>query len=160
MADESASVGSGSRQVDVEDVMAAVRARAHGQTEGCPVTGLDRQGHGRDAELYRSVHQASMLSGRFQVDYQLGWRTPVIGHAWLVIRKRIHQEIRIYIDALTRQQSAFNSSVARALARVANRLDDTFTREELAQLRAEIETLRAEVSALSERLAQVERGNA
>ena len=92
------------------------------------------------------LRQVSLLCRSPQVDLKLGWKTPVIGHAWLVFRRRLHQEIRIYIDLLTRQQTSFNTSVARGLAILVERLDDPARRDRLAALETEVGELRREVA--------------
>lgn len=129
--------------------MARVRARARGPSSDAPRPGRWPEGAaGRDPALDRDVQQARLLSDAPRVDVSLGWKTPVVGHAWLAIRRWVHQEIRIYIDALLQQQSAFNVSVARALGRIAERLDASASRAELEALRAEVEALRREVASL------------
>jgi hypothetical protein len=76
----------------------------------------------------------------------------------MLVRQRIHQEIRIYIDALTTQQSNLNAHFIRALTGVVDGLDGfglTLLRrqqqsqaETLENLQGEVERLRAEVERL------------
>ncbi len=115
--------------------MARVRSRSGGADGLWPDDAPGRRG--LDSELRRSLQQARALAGSLRVDYQLGWRTPVIGHAWLVVRRRIHQEIRIYIDALTRQQTAFNSTVVQALGRLVEHSRGLASSAEVAELRSQ-----------------------
>ena len=130
--------------------MARVRARARGQREDEVAAGQAGGVRERDQGLYRDLHQASLLSDSPRADYQPGWKTPIVGHAWLVVRRWLHQEIRIYVDALQEQQSAFNTTVARALTRVVERQEGSASREELAELRAEVEALRRQLAELRE----------
>ena len=135
-------------------MMEAVRARAWGASASAPVpseSAFSRSG-GRDSELHRELGHLRALGGVTRVEDSLGWKTPVIGHFWLVVRRWLHQEIRIYQDALARQQVAFNASAARALFAIAERLDAGATRQELGELRAEVDALRDEVGALRDRL--------
>jgi hypothetical protein len=109
-------------------------------------------------DVYRSLHQARTIGGGISVTYDVGWRTPIIGQAWMVVRQRIHQEIRIYVDALTTQQSSLNAHFIRALTGVVEGLDafglpvlrrqQQTQAETLEKLQAEVERLRAEVETL------------
>lgn len=112
-------------------------------------------------DLYRSLHQARTIGGGISVDYALGWRTPIIGHAWMMVRRRIHQEIRIYIDALTTKQSSLNTYLIRAVTAMVETLEalglPTVKRRQeeqgeiLAALQEEIRTLRSQVAELQTR---------
>jgi hypothetical protein len=66
------------------------------------------------------------------VEYRIGWRTPILGQAWAELRKMIHGEARLYVDALMARQSE---------------LDAAFL-EEVAALREEIGRLADRVAAL------------
>lgn len=157
------------RQVDIEEIMAAVRAglisrkgvsedRLLGEDEAA------RAGPARTfgEEVYRGLHQAKVISGGLQVDYKVGYRTPILGQMWAVVRRRIHQEIRIYIDALARQQTSFNGHVIRALSRVVEGIDRRAADEQAARQaqQAAIEELRGEVALLSERVRELEAARA
>lgn len=109
-------------------------------------------------DLYRSLHQARTIGGGISVDYRLGWRTPILGQIWMRVRQRIHGEIRIYIDALTTQQSNLNGYLIRVTTHMAETLDElglrTMKREQreqadlLAALQEEVRTLRQEIEQL------------
>src|SRR5579884_2906040 len=111
----------------VEAVMARVRASISSTDvksgPGAPSGLRTGDGHLFPDDLYRSLHQARTIGGGMSVDYALGWRTPIIGHLWMIVRQRIHQEIRIYVDALTTQQSNLNTHLVRALTHVVETLD-------------------------------------
>jgi cell shape-determining protein MreC len=74
------------------------------------------------------------------------------------VRQRIHQEIRIYIDALTTQQSNLNGYLIRVATHMVETLDElglrTMKREQreqaelLAALQDEVRALRREVEQL------------
>lgn len=149
----------------VEATMARVRSAGSAAGRSTPGTppGFGADGaHSFPEDLYRSLHQARTIGGGIGVDYALGWRTPIVGQAWMLVRQRIHQEIRIYIDALTAQQSNLNTHLIRALTQVVTTLDglgvSTLKRqqdehtESLAALQAEVQTLRARVEELQARL--------
>jgi hypothetical protein len=76
-----------------------------------------------DDRVYRALHQARLLSGRPPAAQRVEYRTAVIGAAWAVVRRRIHQEIQVHIDSLTRHQISFNSQIARALTHLVDDLD-------------------------------------
>lgn len=149
----------------VEAAMARIRARLRGEPSTAPASLEPRPSEAANLfpdDLYRSLHQARTIGGAFGVSYTLGWRTPIIGHAWMIVRRRIHQEIRIYIDALTAQQSSLNTHLIRVATRLVETLDALgipaiVTRQEeqaaeIAALREEVRALRAEISALRSQL--------
>lgn len=161
----SAATDSAAKRVRVEEIMALVRARAAVDATlndaartanktmalatalaALPVASISPT---QDEELSRSLRQARLLSGQLYVEYKLGWRTPIIGHIWREVRRRIHQEIRIFIDALIKQQTSFNQSVVQVLTRIVDRLAQTPSSAEVAELRLEVAELRVSVSRLS-----------
>jgi hypothetical protein len=154
----------------VEAVMARIRARRSEASSSSPTPVANRFRSGEaflfPEEVYRSIHQARTIGGGIAIDPTLGWRTPIIGQVWLIVRQRIHQEIRIYIDALTAQQSNVNVHLIRIATNVVETLDGlglpALKRQQidqasaLADLQAEVRSLRREVEALSLRLGPVE----
>ena len=150
-----------SQRVNVEEVMARVRSRVRarsGVTAAQELAGTN-QGGGVDRILGPSVlstlHQANLLATVPAVEYELGWRTPVIGHAWREVRRRIHQEIRIYLDAMWKQQAAFNVSIVKVLTGIVRGFEAMASQSEVEELRARIEEvtqLREEVAELRKQL--------
>lgn len=152
----------------VEETMARVRATipasASFSPPGVPARDRSNDGHLFPEDLYRSLHQARTIAGGIWVDYALGWRTPIVGQAWMMVRWRIHQEIRIYVDALTTQQNNVNSHLIRSLTQIVETLDglglNAIKRRQqeqegtIANLRAEIQALRSQVEELQARLEQ------
>lgn len=130
--------------MSVRDVMDVVRARAGTAVER-EVAG-DERPRG-DAEIEGLLRQIDLLARTPQIDHRLGWKTPIVGHAWLIFRRRLHQEIRIYVDLLTRQQTSFNVGVARILAVLVERSRGPADRR-IAALEAEVASLRREVAEL------------
>lgn len=152
----------------VEAAMARVRAMVP-SAKGAPVAPTSARPRGNDAyvfpeDLYRNLHQARTVAGGLSVDYKLGWRTPVIGPVWMRVRQRIHQEIRIYIDAMTTHQNGLNTYLLRALNQVVESIDSlglkgmkraqTEQADLLAALQAEVQTLRQRVGTLEEQIAR------
>ncbi|HLH72387.1 MAG TPA: hypothetical protein VKX96_03815 [Chloroflexota bacterium] len=146
----------------VEAIMARIRATLPAGAAGSSKYGGSRTRPGEERlfpeDLYRSLHQARTIGGGISVDYRLGWRTPILGQIWMRIRQRIHQEIRIYIDALTTQQSNLNGYLIRVATHMVETLDElglrTMKREQreqaelLAALQDEVRALRREVEQL------------
>jgi len=152
----------------VEETMARVRAAVPASARVTPPSAPARARSNDERlfpeDLYRNLHQARTIAGGIWVDYALGWRTPIVGQAWMLVRRRIHQEIRIYVDALTTQQNNVNTHLIRSLTHVVDTLDglglDAFKRRQQEQestistLRAEVQALRAQVAELQVRLDQ------
>lgn len=149
----------------VEAAMARVRAVVP-SAKGAPITPSSGRQRAGDAyvfpeDLYRNLHQARTVAGHLAVDYQLGWRTPILGPVWMRVRQRIHQEIRIYIDALTTHQNGLNTYLIRSLSQIVDSLDSLGLKvlkrqqsdqaEVILALQAEVKSLRARVEALEGR---------
>jgi hypothetical protein len=151
----------------VEAIMARVRARLPATAGRTSAPSASRGGANEaylfPEDVYRNLHQARTIAGSLNVDYQVGWRTPVIGHAWMIVRRRIHQELRIYVDAMTTHQNALNAYLLRALTQVVETLDGIGLRAlrqrqseqegKIESLEAEVRELRAHVEALQAHLA-------
>lgn len=150
----------------VEATMARVRAMVP-SARGASLASSTGRVRGGDAylfpeELYRNLHQARTIAGSLSVDPKLGWRTPIVGPVWMRVRERIHQEIRIYIDAMATHQNNLNTYVIRSLGQVVDGVDSlglkalkrqqTEQTEVIAALRAEVQTLRAQLETLEARL--------
>jgi hypothetical protein len=157
----------------VEATMARVRA-ALPAAKGAPIAPLPGRQRAGEAylfpeELYRNLHQARTVAGHLSVDYRLGWRTPIVGPVWMRVRQRIHQEIRIYIDALTTHQNNLNTYLIRSLGQVVETVDNLGLKvlkrqqaeqaEVIALLQAEVTALRGQLDALEARLASSEGRN-
>jgi|GEM_PF-6830042 len=162
MADAAGS-GDLSKPSRVEEAMARVRATLPAKANGSRATAVGSRALPQERNLfpedvYRSLHQARTIGGGISVNYSLGWRTPIVGQIWMLVRRRIHAEIRIYIDALTQQQSNLNTHVVRVMTHAVDTLDGlglpSLKRQQAEQaqlieeLRAEVRELRAEVEQL------------
>jgi hypothetical protein len=147
----------------VEAVMARIRASLPAAGARLPTGGgtsrtLAGETNIFSDDVYRSLRHARTIGGGITITYNLGWRTPIVGQVWMLVRSRIHQEIRIYIDALTTQQSNLNTHLVRALAGVVEGLDglglpamrrqQESQGEAIAKLQSELDQLRVEVQAL------------
>ena len=167
MADAAGS-GDLSKPSRVEEAMARVRASLPAKANGSqsPKSGsraLPQERNLFPEDVYRSLHQARTIGGGIGVSYTLGWRTPIVGQIWMVVRRRIHAEIRIYIDALTQQQSNLNTHLVRVLTHAVETLDGlglpSLKREQQEQAQL-IEELTAEVRALRAQVEQLQLGGA
>jgi GT2 family glycosyltransferase len=72
------------------------------------------------------------------------------GRAWELLRVRLHQEVRAYLDQMIFRQTEFNGAVVRALNTLARRSDTPAASRELEALRDELIQLREQVRLLRE----------
>jgi hypothetical protein len=73
------------------------------------------------------LERAREIAARPGVEYEIGWRTPILGQAWAGLRQVVHDETRRYVDALMARQAELDAALI----------------EEIAALRAEVGRLRA-----------------
>jgi hypothetical protein len=81
------------------------------------------------------LERARALAARPGVEYEIGWRTPILGQAWAGLRQVVHDEARRYVDALMARQAELDAALLDAIAEL---------RDEVAELRAALDGLRAE----------------
>lgn len=55
--------------------------------------------------------RAKEIQARPGVDYDVDWRTPVLGQAWAAVRRTIHEEARLYVDALMARQAELDAAL-------------------------------------------------
>jgi len=77
------------------------------------------------------LERARELAARPGVEYEIGWRTPILGQAWALLRQVVHDEARRYVDALMARQAELDAALL----------------EEVGWLRDEVAALRDEVAA-------------
>jgi hypothetical protein len=77
--------------------------------------------------------RAKELLARPGVDYEVGWQTPVIGQAWAAVRQTIHDEARLYVDALMARQAELDAALVETIDQL---------RTEVAELRRQLENRR------------------
>lgn len=99
----------------------------------------------------KSLHKASQLAEAIYVDYPIRWRNPIVGRAWAVVRRKIHGEVRTYVDAMVARQMAFNSAVVRVIQRLVEHLEARRAEDRIAALEEEVERLRQRIAELDER---------
>ena len=156
--------------LDIETIVDQVRiaiGRHPLDSDSVPELLSNRREHGLISEVHASLRQARIASGHLGVRYKVGWRTPIVGQVWAIVRRRIHAEIRIYIDGLTDQQIAFNGHILRAVSPLVETVTGmaipaSFDRmsQQLSDQEDEIRQLTAEVSSLGERMSRLEANGA
>jgi hypothetical protein len=62
--------------------------------------------------------RARDLLERPGVEYEIGWRTPLLGPAWAALRETIHGEARLYVDALMARQAEIDAAFLAELGRL------------------------------------------
>lgn len=105
-----------------------------------------------DIAAHKALHQASQLAEDIYVDYPIEWRNPILGRAWAIVRRKIHGEVRTYVDAMVARQMAFNVAVVQVLRQVVEHLEHPTVESRIVELTAEIESLRRKVSELEEQI--------
>lgn len=99
------------------------------------------------SEVELRLAQACWLARREGLQYPIGQRVPLIGPLWARFLKFLHQEIRLYGDALAGRQGAFNTALCQAV--------QSLFKAHQAQAEADrqaLEELRARIAALEERI--------
>jgi AcrR family transcriptional regulator len=71
-----------------------------------------------------TLERARALVERPGVEYEIGWRTPVLGQAWAALRGMVHGEARLYVDALMARQSELDAALVEAIAELRAEVDD------------------------------------
>ncbi|NJN16764.1 MAG: glycosyltransferase family 2 protein [Oscillochloris sp.] len=103
-----------------------------------------------DRELDVALSQTNEQWNKVYEPLHLPPAASTIGKGWEVLRRRIHAEVRSYLDPMIFRQSEFNGGVVRALNSLARRYRSVVHRNELESLRDEVIMLREEVRRLRE----------
>ena len=99
--------------VDVDALEAELTRRQAGRAPVEPPPSLPPPFPGADPD---PLARAADLLARPGVEYEIGWRTPVLGPAWAALRETIHGEARLYVDALMARQAEVDAALLAALA--------------------------------------------
>jgi hypothetical protein len=59
--------------------------------------------------------RAREIAARPGVAYTIGYQTPILGQAWATVRKTIHDEARLYVDALMARQAELDEAMLAAI---------------------------------------------
>ncbi|MBI2862515.1 MAG: hypothetical protein HYX89_06825 [Chloroflexi bacterium] len=142
--------------LDIERIMTEIRQRAAAfRGEEVAETPIRFQEAGDlDEAIARELHQASVVARPAEVEYSIGWRTPILGQLWALVRRRLHQEMRIYLGIQASRQYTFNSSIVRALGKLLEELGRLGLRDQ----QREVAQLRERVAELEERIRRLEGG--
>jgi hypothetical protein len=77
--------------------------------------------------------RAREIAARPGVTYAIGYRTPILGQAWATVRQTIHDEARLYVDALMARQAELDEAMLAAIEAL---------RVDVAELRRQLEDRR------------------
>ncbi len=99
----------------------------------------------------KALQQVRYLAEDIYVDYPIEWQNPLWGRAWAIFRRKIHAEVRSYVDAMVARQMAFNVAVAQVLEAMNQHLA-----KRAAEPTSEVVALRERVTELERRLAELE----
>jgi len=123
--------------VDVAELAAELSRRQAGRQPVAPPPPRPPPFLGAEAD---PLERARALVERPGVEYEIGWRTPLLGQAWAALRETIHGEARLYVDALMARQSELDAALLAAVAQL---------RAEVADLRHTLERARGAAAAAS-----------
>lgn len=127
--------------VDVAAIMRQVRRQIS-----------ERQGHQVDHELAQALNTTNEQWDKVYEPLHLAPGHSLPGRLWDVLRMRLHQEVRSYLDPMIYRQTELNSSIVRALNNIARR-SSFFARA------TEIEALHDEIIQLREQIRQLQEQN-
>jgi hypothetical protein len=149
--------------IDSARLIAALRARAARRPPvELPAADLDLPSPlpaDHAVRLGAWLDRARRVAKRLSVDPHVGWRTPLLGPLWHVVRRVLYRDLRIYADAVASKQMVYNEAIVQALDLLVERL--AALEEHLAAgpgaLAGEVERLARTVAQLEARLATLER---
>jgi hypothetical protein len=113
--------------VDVEALEAELSRRQATRRPVEPPAALPAPFLGVDPD---PLARARALIERPGVEYEIGWRTPLLGPAWAAVRETIHGQARLYVDALMARQAELDAALLEAISQL---------RAEVAELRRALE---------------------
>lgn len=134
-----------SESVDVAAIMRQIRRQIS-----------ERRERQDDRALEQALRDANQSWDKVFAPLQLPPAGSLPGRAWELLRTRLHQEVRGYLDAMIFRQTEFNAAVVRALNALSRRGDAPAADPEVEALRDELIQLREEVRQLRERLGRAE----
>ena len=116
--------------VDANGLEHRVEEAAAGFVEVPPAAELPPPFVGAAEEPLARAHEIAARPG---VAYTIGYQTPVLGRAWATVRQTIHDEARLYVDALMARQAELDEALLGAIEAL---------RAEVAELRARLDEQR------------------
>ena len=113
--------------VDADELERRVDDAVAGFAEVPPAAGLPPPFVGAAEE---PLARAREIAARPGVVYTIGYQTPILGQAWATVRQTIHDEARLYVDALMARQAELDEALLGAIEAL---------RAEVARLRARLD---------------------
>ncbi|MBN1484463.1 MAG: hypothetical protein JXA37_07045 [Chloroflexia bacterium] len=151
--------------LDVEGIMAEIREKiAQRQKEGDVTGAPELSSYGVfqviPPDLEHSMHELNERWNKVYEPLSVRSRIPLFGQLWAMVRRRLHGEVRSYLDPMIWRQTEFNAAVVRSLNIAVQYLyQGALTREVQALIR-EVNYLRRENEALKQRLQRLEEPDA
>lgn len=147
--------------LDVEQIMAEIREQIAQRQRDGELDQPELSSYGVfqaiPPDLEGGMHEINVRWNRIYEPLDVTSRLPLIGPAWAAVRRRLHGEVRAYLDPMIWRQTEFNAAVVRSLNALVRELyKGTLTRE-LKALTREVFYLRKENEALKQRLQDLER---
>lgn len=144
--------------LDVEQIMAEIREEiAHRRQSGElvePDLRTYRPFQSIPPELEAGLYEINTCWNRIYEPWTVRSRLPVLGTLWAAVRRRLHGEVRAYLDPMVWRQVDFNAAVVRSLNVLVRELYGPLPtnlqamNRELLSLRREVQALRKELQEL------------
>ncbi len=156
--------GANSDALDVERIMVEIRAQIAERQEQGELVEPDlnhyRLFRGIPPELSENQRDLNTRWDQIYEPFEVRSRLPVLGPLWAMIRRRIHGEVRAYLDPMIWRQVEFNASAVRSLNALVREVYEGLFAANLQALNREVLRLRAENHALQARVQDLERATA
>lgn len=156
--EQAPSEGEQDRHVDVEQIMAEIQSALEERRRAGELAEPD-MGHyhvfdSPPGDLDEKLKEVNARSGQIYEPFDVSSRTPVLGDLWAALRRRIHEEVRSYLDPMVWRQSEFNTLVSQILNIVAKGLYGGSLARSLQTLHREVQLLRQQVADLQDQVGE------
>ena len=142
--------------LDVEQIMAEIREEIARRQRSGELAEPDLRAYrlfqSAPPELQASMHEINTGWNRIYEPLTVRSRLPLLGTLWAAVRRRLHGEVRAYLDPMVWRQVDFNAAVVRSINALVQELYGGPLAANLQAMNRELLSLRREVQALRKQL--------